>query len=282
MPNILEIVKVSRPGFWPTHVWFYVLPFATRDMFGSFSFWVGAVYVCFPLGLLLYGWNDIGDAETDAVNQRKDSWLFGARPDQSLRKQLPTIIFLVQLPFVGLFIWLGGAKMLVWFLAMVGANAAYNTFGFKKIAVLDLLNQVGYLLVFVLSSWLCVAPHLSLPVTCFCALFAMQSHLFGQIMDVDEDRIAGRKSTAVLLGVFPSKLLLSGILFIELGIAFFCFRSWYVAAFMGAAATLFLGDAFWGPKKYPVWLTKAFFIGWNLVVVTTAYFVWRYAVFVVY
>ena len=59
--GLIEIIKIARPGFWPTHLWFYLLPFAGRDMFGSFSFWVGAVYVCFPLGLLMYGWNDLGD-----------------------------------------------------------------------------------------------------------------------------------------------------------------------------------------------------------------------------
>ena len=80
MKQLVEIVKIARPGFWPTQLWFYLLPFAGRDMFSTPAFWWGAVYVCFPLGLLLYGWNDISDAESDRLNPRKDSWLFGARP----------------------------------------------------------------------------------------------------------------------------------------------------------------------------------------------------------
>ena len=59
--QLLDIIKISRPGFWPTHVWFYLLPFAERNMFGSLPFWLGGIYVCFPLSLMLYGWNDIGD-----------------------------------------------------------------------------------------------------------------------------------------------------------------------------------------------------------------------------
>ena len=65
------LIKVARPGFWPTHLWFFLLPLGQREMFGRPGFWLGCAYVCFPLGLLLYGWNDLFDAETDRRNQRK-------------------------------------------------------------------------------------------------------------------------------------------------------------------------------------------------------------------
>jgi len=58
------LIKVARPGFWPTHLWFFLLPLGQREMFGRPGFWLGCAYVCFPLGLLLYGWNDLFDAET--------------------------------------------------------------------------------------------------------------------------------------------------------------------------------------------------------------------------
>ena len=79
--TIVEIIKTARPGFWPTHLWFYMLPFAGRDMFASIPFWAGAVYVCFPLGLLTYGWNDLGDTKTDSVNLRHHASLFAAAGD---------------------------------------------------------------------------------------------------------------------------------------------------------------------------------------------------------
>lgn len=197
----MDIIKISRPGFWPTHVWFYLLPFAGLHMFGSLAFWVGAFYVCFPLSLMLYGWNDIGDWETDRDNPRKDSWLFGARPDQAMRNRLPWVIVLVQMPFAIVFTFMGGAKMLLILLLIVATNATYNNLGFKRIAVLDLLNQSGYALMFVLASWLCHVPQLNGAAIVFGILFAMQSHLFGQLMDTDQDAAAGRRSTAILIGV---------------------------------------------------------------------------------
>lgn len=281
MNAILQIVKVARPGFWPTHLWFYLLPFATRDMFALPAFWLGCVYVCFPLGLLLYGWNDYGDFESDRDNDRKDSWLFGAKPNEALRRHLPSWIASVQLPFVLLLVWLGGWQMLGWFFAVLLVNYTYNTLQFKALPVLDLLNQVGYLLIFVLASWLCDVPQLSLPAMAFSALFAMQSHLFGQLMDIDVDRAAGRRSTAVLLGVTASKMLLVAIMFVEAAIAGVFFRFAIVAWLMSAGALFFVGDALFGPSRYPVWFTKAFFVAWNIVVLVTMHWVWRYGLFLV-
>jgi len=94
--TLIDLVKISRPGFWLTALWFYLLPFAQRDMFESMGFWLGAIYVCFPLGLLIYGWNDLTDTQTDALNPRKDSWLFGARPDAEMIQRLPALILLVR------------------------------------------------------------------------------------------------------------------------------------------------------------------------------------------
>ncbi|QDS87719.1 prenyltransferase [Rosistilla ulvae] len=279
--DMLEIIKIARPGFWPTHVWFYLLPFAGRDMLGSIPFWLGCFYVSFPLGLLLYGWNDLGDYVSDLCNPRKDSWLFGGRPDASMRQRLPWIIAAVQVPFVIAFVIIGGSWMLLWFAAVLMTNATYNTFGFKRLPVLDLLNQIGYLLIFLLGSWLCGVPQLNAATMVFSALFAMQSHLFGQLMDIEEDRIAQRHNTAITIGAVPSKWLLVGIMLIEVAISWTYFHSPIVAGFMFAGALFFSLDAIAGPKQYPPLFTKFFFIAWNLIVIATMHFVWRYGVFLV-
>lgn len=284
MAWLKSLIKVSRPGFWPTHLWFFLLPLGQREMFGSVGFWLGCVYVCFPLGLLLYGWNDLFDRETDRLNPRKDSWLFGARLDDDGLRRLPLWIAATQLPFAIVFTALVGAKALLWFAAMAAANAVYNwpKLGWKNWPVLDLVNQVAYLLVFVLASWVCAVPQLSAPAMVFSALFAMQSHLFGQVMDVDEDRAAGRRTTASIIGVRASKLLVVALLAVEAHIAWTYFRGAFVEAFLLAGALFFLADALAGfrGRPYPAWFSKLFFVGWNLVVVASMHFVWRYGVFV--
>lgn len=275
----VALVKISRPGFWLTALWFYLLPFAQQDMFASIEFWLGATYVCFPLGLLIYGWNDLTDTQTDALNPRKDSWLFGARPDKDMIHRLPWLILLVQAPFLVVFVGIAGVKMFFWFALVLLTNATYNWLNFKQRPFLDILNQAGYVLVFVLASWLCDMPQLNAPAMVFSALFAMISHIFGQLMDVEPDRLAGRHSTAVHIGVRPAKVLLISMMLVESIIAWQFFSGWYVGVLMLAGATFFVFDTIFGPDEYPMWFNKAFFIGWNVVVLLTMHLIWKFGVF---
>src|ERR1700679_391467 len=117
------VIKVSRPGFWLTSIWFYILPVAGRAVTHSAPFWLGVFYVTLPLGLLIYGWNDAVDFEADRLNPRKDTFLFGARPNAAQIAGLPWRIALVQAPFLLLFTqWLGW-RAPVWFGALAAATA---------------------------------------------------------------------------------------------------------------------------------------------------------------
>ena len=129
----------------------------------------------------------------------------------------PLRIFLVQLPFACCFVWLEGPKALVWLAALTLSTAVYNwpPPGFKGRPPFDVLNQVGYLLVFVLSSWLNRVPQLPWQTYLFGALFAMHAHLFGEIMDVEPDRLAGRRTTATTIGAVPAKALIAALLAAE-------------------------------------------------------------------
>lgn len=274
--EVLFSLKVSRPGFYPTTLWFFLLPFGQRDMFGSWVFWLGCFYVCFPLGMLLYGWNDLMDMETDRHNPRKDSYLFGARLEPRHRRRVILWIVGVQLPFVPLFVWIAGPKMLLLLAAMVVTNAIYNApgWGWKNWPGLDLLNQVGYLLVFVLSSWLNNVPQLPVAVMVFSALFAMHSHLFGQLMDIDADQQGNRRTTASVIGVVPGKLLLVAILLAEAWIVWQ--RDPIVAGFLGASSIVFVLDALFvfRSQPYPQWTIKVFFLGWNFVAILSMNWLW--------
>ena len=73
------ILKASRPGLWATAVWFYLLPLGRLQVYHSAGFWLGLIYVTLPLGLIIYGWNDVADADIDRFNPRKGTFLFGAR-----------------------------------------------------------------------------------------------------------------------------------------------------------------------------------------------------------
>ena len=106
MDRILFLLKASRPGLWFQTLWLYLLPVAGRAHPLPWAFWLGAVFVLFPLNLLVYGWNDLVDREVDRVNPRKNSFLFGARGTAAQLATLPRAMALANLPFfVALIEW---------------------------------------------------------------------------------------------------------------------------------------------------------------------------------
>ncbi|MCU1287344.1 MAG: hypothetical protein JWO13_3694 [Acidobacteriales bacterium] len=279
--NLIFALKVSRPGLWATAAWFYLLPVGGRWVFHSAEFWLGLFYVTFPLGFIIYGWNDIVDHETDRFNPRKDSFLFGSRGSEEQLAGLPLKIFLIQLPFAIAFVLMRGPKTLLFFAALVGSTAIYNfpRYGLKGRPPFEVLNQVGYLLVFVLSSWLNSVQQLPAAAMLFGALFAMHSHIFGEIMDVVPDHKSGRRTTAVLLGVIPAKLLIISLLGVECGLVWHYFHDPYIGGFLLASALWFILDTtiIWRGKLYTSTQMRLFLYGWNAIALGSMWWVWSTA-----
>lgn len=252
-------------------MWFYLLPLGPRAPFDSLEFWLGLFYVGFPLGTLIYAANDLTDTQTDALNPRKDSYLFGARPTSAQIRALPLRILLVQAPFALIFSFLLGPRALVWLAAVFAASLLYNApkYGAKDRPGFDVLAQIGYLLVFILSSWLCDLPLASWPIFAFGALFAMHSHLFGQIMDIEPDARAGRQTTAVCIGARRAKTLISILLGVEALLALSITSKPWLPPFLVGSALWFALDnlVLWRDKPYAIWQAKAFFLGWNALLI---------------
>ena len=271
------ILQASRPGFWLTAVWFYLLPVAQWPVWNSPAFWLGAFFVSFPFGLLIYGWNDIVDRDNDRRNARKGSFLFGARgTDEQLRK-LPFIIALVHLPFVIAFTVRLGPQMLAWYGALIVATGLYNfpRYGFKNFPIVDILNQAAYLLVFYFSSAINHVPQLPWQTMLFGVLFAMHSHLLGEVMDLAPDRLAGRRTTALVLGAVPTKLLIGAFLAGEAALVHHAFGDRFVTSFLACGAGWFVCDTiYFRARPYPEWLARLFLLGWNAMALASAWYVW--------
>ena len=260
-------IKAGRPGFWLTATWFFLLPLGEHPRVAlDVRFWLGLVYVGFPLGMAIYAANDLTDTATDALNPRKDSFLFGARPTKTQIKRLPWIITLVELPFLLAFWHLLGPKAIGWFAAVLGATTIYNfaPIRTKDRAGFDLASQIGYLLVFVLADWT-RGVHSSWQLYAFGALFAMHSHGFGQILDITPDARAGRRTTAVVLGALKMKWLVVALLLVESVLAFSLGSKSYLPPLLLLAALGFAFDALflWREKLYPTWAATLFLFGWN-------------------
>ncbi len=281
LPELIFIIQVSRPGLWTTTALFYLMPLGHWNIFRSAAFWIGLFYVLFPLGLLLYGVNDIVDADADRYNPRKGTFLFGSLGASEQLASLRWQIALVQVPFLVLFFFLVGPRILWWLATLLFSVGLYNAprFEWKGRPPFDVLIQASYLLVFALSSWLNHAAQLPWPTFVFGALFAMHSHIFGQVMDIAPDRLSGRRTTATHIGVVPAKLLIAILLSIESLLVYAFFRDAVIAGFLCAGAVWFVLDAkfLWKNHAYKPAEMRIFMWAWNAASVAGIYWNWAHA-----
>jgi len=263
----LYLIQVSRPGLWATTALFYLMPLGRDVHWRSTSFWIGLLYILFPLGLLLYGVNDIADADDDRYNPRKGSYMFGSRGESSQLKALHWQIAIIQAPFLLLFLVWTGPKLLVWLAILLLAVFVYNArpFAWKGRPPFDVLIQASYLLVFVLSSWLNKTPQLPWQTFLFGAMFAMHSHLFGEVMDIEPDQKSGRKTLAIVFGRIPTKFLIALFLAVETVLVYHFFRDPVISGFLAAGVLWFVFDAsiLWRRNPYMPSQMRLFLWGWN-------------------
>src|SRR5258707_8637333 len=248
------LLQVSRPGLWSTTALFYLMPLGHADIFHSGKLWLGLFFVLFPLGFLLYGVNDIVDAETDSLNPRKGSFMFGSRGAREQLAALKWQIVVVQMPFVMAFYFFVGPRILWWYALLLLAVGLYNAprVGWKGRPPFDVLIQASYLLVFVLSSWLNNVPQLPWPTFAFGALFAMHSHVFGEVMDIVPDRQSGRRTTATQIGAIRAKVLIAACLSIETAMVYWFFHDAIISGFLGVGVLWFVVDSsvLWNERAY--------------------------------
>lgn len=277
--RLLFYLKASRPGLWFATLWLYLLPTSQMtDIADHSAFWIGLFYVTFPLNLLVYGWNDIVDREIDAVNPRKDSFLFGARGTKAQLDRLPKVIIAVQLLCLPVLLYYVGSVMLLLFGGILLVNGLYNwpEGGLRTRPPLELLCQVGYLLVVPFSIAINDLPELGWVTYLYLLLFAWQSHLMGEVMDINPDRAAGRRTTGTVLGVVNTKWLIIGIVGLEVALLVFYFDDIVFGGMLGIGLLWLLIDILflYRNKTYTVFQMQLFGVMSNIVAVASMGYVW--------
>lgn len=237
-------LKVSRPGLWFQTIWLYTVPLGAGMDWQTPEFWLGLLYVTWPLNLLVYGWNDIVDYEIDQENPRKDSWLFGARGTREQLDALPPVMVVVQALFAAALVFLAGWKMLGLVVAMVAVNATYNATigGLRGRPPFDLINPLGYLLVLLLAIWLNKAPALPAETYVYLALFCMHAQLIGEVMDYYSDKASGRVTSCTLIGVVATKWLIIAMVVTEGVMLLTLFQDVLLGAMLCAGALWLVWD----------------------------------------
>ncbi len=264
--NLLDL-KISRPGLWFPTIWIYLVPFGNQEGFWkSFPFWLGLLFVSFPLNYLVYGLNDYNDEEADAVNKRKGNFLFGAKASREYLDGLLKKITIVILPFMVIFTYLSGLRMLLLLVFMIGVNVLYNfkPFRIKERPPFEILIQVGYVMTAFFATELNGLESLSWQTLTYLSLFAFQAHIAGEIMDIEPDLVAKKRTTATLLKRKKSKLLMLLLLLLESFLVWYWFHDAVLASFLGTFALWLVLDVFIFFKEQPYTLSQMKLFGYAI------------------
>lgn len=264
--SLLDI-KISRPGLWFPTIWIYLVPFGNQEGFWrSWVFWLGLAFVTFPLNYLVYGLNDYNDDAADAVNTRKGNFLFGARAPRAFLDGLPLKITLITLPFMLLFTYLAGVKMLLLLIFMVVVNLLYNfrPFRIKERPPFEIVIQMGYVTTAFFATELNNLDSLPWQTLTYLTLFAFQAHMAGEIMDIEPDLESSKRTTATLLGRKRSKLIMLVLLLLESYLVWHWFHDMVLALFLLLFALWLVLDVLVFFKERPYTLLQMKWFGYAI------------------
>jgi len=274
---MLQDLKISRPGLWFPTIWIYLIPFSFSDNFWENPiFWIGLLFVTFPLNYLVYGLNDYNDIEADAVNSRKGNYLFGAKASKAVLQQIPKRIMFVLLPFIIGFTYVSGYKMCLLLLFMIVINIVYNfrPFRIKERPPFEIFIQIGYIATAYFSVLLNDTAMLPWQTLLYLTLFAFQAHIAGEIMDIEPDRIAEKRTTATLIGRKNTKMLMLGLLLVECYVLSVWFQDYVLAGFLGVFSLWLVLDVFIFFKDKPYSLAQMKLFGYAMNISAIISMIW--------
>jgi 4-hydroxybenzoate polyprenyltransferase len=266
---LLHDLKISRPGLWFPTVWIYLVPFSLASNFWyDFNFWIGLLFVTFPLNYLVYGLNDLNDYASDEINDRKGNFLFGAKSTREQLARIPIKVALIVSPFIFYFTYVSGWKMLLLLLFMIVINLLYNfkPFRIKERPPFEICIQFGYVFTAFFSIKLNALVQLPWQTILYLTLFAFQAHIAGEIMDIEPDIKSGKRTTATLIGRKRTKLLMLALLILETYILAIWFQDYVLAGFLAVFSIWLILDifVFFKEKPYTVAQMKLFGVAMNI------------------
>ena len=226
--RVRHLLKLSRPRFWlylagPVVVGVTFAADAPGDLIDPVALALFA-YFLVPANVLLYGVNDVFDADVDVQNPKKEGRevRFGGDPVVVAAVVASGLLGLALFPLVDRAAW----PWLAGFFAL-GVEYSAPPLRFKTTPPLDSVSNGLYVLPGVAAYAALAGTAPPFPAIVGGWLWTMAMHTFSAIPDIDPDRRAGIRTTATVLG--------------ERGAYAYCGACWLAAAVAFALLSPLLG-----------------------------------------
>lgn len=221
--NYRQLIKISRPRFWLYLAGPYIVGFSwgitDLTQFQSPLFLFHLLFFLFPANFWVYGINDLNDQDTDSFNSKKLK--YESKLDESKLTYIKESVYWVGVLGLGLAVSQSilGLILLILFLA---TSWAYSTklIRFKSKPFWDSFSNVLYILPGILGYF---QASQSLPnnlIILSSWFWASSMHLFSAIPDIQSDKKAGLKTSAIILGFNKSLITCSFLWSVSMFLAY--------------------------------------------------------------
>ena len=203
-------IKLSRFRFWlylgGTYIVGYAFGTHQPSDFFNFSFLFHLFYFLLPANLFLYGVNDYFDRDTDIFNsKKKEKEILASK--KNLKYIKTAILCSLAFSLVVLFIETNFERILFVVFLLLSYFYSANPVRFKSKPIFDFLSNILYAMPGVIGYYQTSVQLPTLIATIGMFSWTSAMHLFSAIPDIESDKKANLKTTAVLLGKKKSLLL---------------------------------------------------------------------------
>lgn len=200
-----HLLRVSRPRFWMYLLGPYLVALAATSLRPPLEVWLLGLYLTLPANLLIYGVNDLFDAETDRLNPKKRG--YEGLLQHAQRRSLVVAILVLNVPFLALVPFLPHAWPWLLLFLVTGVGYSVPPLRAKARPVVDAAFNILYVAPG-LAAYATVSGHQPpLPLLVAALLWCMAMHAYSAVPDIASDRAADLATVATYFGPVRTLLL---------------------------------------------------------------------------
>jgi len=176
----------------------YLVALAATSLHPPVELWLLGLYLTLPANLLIYGVNDLFDADTDRLNPKKRDYENLLQPRQ--RRGLVAAILVLNLPFLLLLPVLPHGWPWLLLFVVTGVGYSMPPLRAKARPVLDAAFNILYVAPGIAAYATLSGAQPPLAVLAAALLWCMAMHAYSAVPDIPADRAAGVPTVATLFG----------------------------------------------------------------------------------